>query len=107
MKKPVGYVDTDSVRTNPEQFKAVMTNRTKIHIYEHSLNNNKLYLDYLKDQIAIDLFVYEIYQHHTTHTQAIKLAMAKGFIDKETCDKALEEITKNSNFYLRKVGING
>lgn len=90
-----------------DKFKSVMTNRTKIFIYQHSLNNNKLYLDYLREQIAIDVFVYEIHQHHTTHSQAIKLALAKGFIDKDTCDKALEEIRKNSDFYLRKVGCNG
>lgn len=106
MERPVGYIDIDSGKD--ENFKRCMRTRTLINIYEHSLENNKIYLKLLRGEIGWDIYFHLLRENFNIYRQKIVEAYDKGFIDNDTCNKAESELTKNFKFYKGKwVNFNG
>ena len=100
MERPNGYIDTDSVDT--ESFKQVMLKRTKIIIYEHSFENNRLYLQLLRGFIDVSVFLHCIRINYASYSKNIKDGLECGFIDANTASRACNELEKNKEFYEKK-----
>lgn len=90
------------------KFNSVMGTRTLILIYEHSAENNRIYLELLRGKIGWETFFDEIKRNALYYMDKINTALVDGYITEDVHDKARSEINTNYNFYRRKwMKING